>query len=137
MKVQERPDGSWSLSHLNGRCTHNHQAYDASAYSENRRLDEAALRTISTNHAANIPASQTQEALHATLKAQGLDCNIISRDIYNANAKIRREERRGKPPNVALIEKLQALKDAGELFFEYSTNLDTHRIEKMFIADAQ
>ena len=40
--------------------------------------------------------------------------------------------RQGKEPNQALIDELTALKDKGEIIFEYTINL-----EKIFIADAQ
>jgi len=45
--------------------------------------------------------------------------------------------RQGKEPNQALIDELTALKNKGEIIFEYTINPNTRRIEKIFIADAR
>ena len=45
--------------------------------------------------------------------------------------------RKDQPEMVSLIEELNELKAKGEVFFEYTFEEGTHRIQKMFIADAR
>jgi hypothetical protein len=132
IKATERPGGFWELNHLSQKfCSHNHEFNDSSAYSENRRLTDDQKAIVAQSSAANVSAGQ----IKATLRAADADCQIISRDIYNMTAKVQRDARGGKPPNEALIKELEGLREKGELYFEYTKNPGTNRIEKMFIAD--
>jgi ABC-type Zn2+ transport system substrate-binding protein/surface adhesin len=133
MKINERPDGRWQLRWMEDRCQHNHDIHDPASYHEHRRLNEAQQRIVHANHAAGISAARTQ----AALQANDPDLEIISRDIYNRTAQEARDMRQGKEPNQALIDELTALKDKGEVIFEYTINPNTRRIEKIFIADAR
>ena len=109
--------------------------HDPASYHEHRRLNGAQQRIVHANHAAGIGAARTQ----AELKANDPDLEItcISRDVYNRTAQEARDMRQGKEPNQALIDELTALKDKGEIIFEYTINPNTRRIEKILIADAR
>jgi hypothetical protein len=133
MKVNERLDGSWELRWMEGRQEHNHDVKDPASYHEHRRLNEAQQRIVHANHAAGITAARTKVAL----QADDPDIEIISRDLFNKTAQMAREMRRGKEPNQALVDELNALKERGELIFEYAIDPDTRRIQKIFIADGR
>jgi hypothetical protein len=133
MKVFERPDGSWELRWMEGRQEHNHNVHDAASYHEHRRLNEAQQRIVHTNHAAGITVSRTK----ATLQAENPDLEIISRDLFNETAKRAREMNQGKETNQALIDELTALKEKGEIVFEYMIDPHSRRIQKIFIADSR
>ncbi len=79
MKVQERPDGSWTLRYLPEPLTrlHNHEVNDPSPYHEHRKLNDDQKRLVDTNYSARISAARTKKAL----KANDPGSLIISRDI--------------------------------------------------------
>ena len=130
MKVQERPDGTWTLHHLTGRIDHNHPPTNASAYYEHRQLSKTQKEVVVAIYTAGVVTSRIKRSL----KAAEPDLEITSRDLYNQTAKIVLEIRQGQPPNEALIRELTEAKEKGELFFEYSLN-EEDRILKLFLAD--
>jgi len=60
---------------------------------------------------------------------------IVCCDIYNKAARLERDLRGGLSTNRAFIEKMNALKEKGEIVFEYTVDPDTHRLQKVFMAD--
>lgn len=133
MKVNERLDGSWELRWMEGRQEHNHSVNDVASYHEHRRLNEAQQRVVHTNQAAGITVSRTK----ATLQAEDSNLEITSRDLFNETAKRAREMNQGKETNQALIDELTALKEKGEIIFEYMVDPHSRRIQKIFLADSR
>jgi hypothetical protein len=130
LKVQERPDGSWTLHHMEKHMTHNHDFNDVTAYHEHRKLTKEQIHVVKADCTAGIQPSR----IKSSLKAANPGTHVITRDIYNHVAKLKRDSLEGKRPNEALIEKLTKQKEEGVIFFDYALSGDG-RIEKMFMAD--
>jgi FAR1 DNA-binding domain len=130
LKVQERPDGSWTLHHMEGHMTHNHDFNDITSYHEHRKLTEGQVLVVDADYTAGIQPNRIKRSL----KAANPGIHVITRDIYNHVARLKRDSLKGKRPNDALIEKLTKQKEEGAIFFEYALS-EEGRIEKMFMAD--
>jgi hypothetical protein len=120
MKVQERPNGTWTLHHL--QTQHNHPASNPASYPEHRQLSATQKQVLVANHTAGVPTNRIKRSLKTANPA----LEITSRDLYNQTAKLARDLRQGQPPNEALIQELSEAKARGELYFEYSLNDGTH-----------
>ena len=130
LRVQERPDGSWTLHHMEKYMIHNHGFNDISSYHEHRKLTEEQALVVEADYTAGVQPNR----IKGSLKASNPDTHVITRDIYNHVARLKRDSLKGKRPNEALIEKLTEQKENGVIFFEYALS-EEGRIEKMFMAD--
>ena len=83
------------------------------------------------NHNAGITANRTL----ASLRTNDSTLNYTSRDIYNKTAQLVRESRKGMSLNEALFQEFEASKGLGKLYFDYTINTETRRIERLFLAD--
>jgi hypothetical protein len=140
MKIQERPNGLWSLNRMDGSrakvpvdySSHNHPVNDARAYHEHRRLSTDQRRIVDAQRAAGVPPNRIKSAL----KAADPRLVVEIRDIYNKTAQVVREAQNGLSANEAFIANCTRLKEDGKLFFEY-TLTEEGRLEKLFLADSR
>ena len=110
--------------------THNHDFNDVTSYHEHRKLTEEQVLVVKADCAAGVQPNR----IKGSLKAANPGTHVITRDIYNHVARLKRHSLKGKRPNDVLIEKLTEQKENGVTFFEYALSEDG-RIEKMFMAD--
>ena len=115
MKIQERPNSSWTLRRMDGSkaknpvdyCSHNHGINDVKAYHEYHQLSREQVRVVRAGRAIGIPVNRVK----ASLKAIDPGLEVSSIDIYNLTIRVAREGRGGCPADEVLIEKLMKLKE--------------------------
>src|SRR6266536_3602496 len=132
VRVRETLEGTWKLSHIEGRDAYNHDAGEPTSFPEHRKLTEEQKRLVTSHHATRIPASRTA----TVLRKQGPDVYVHHRDIWNITAAVVREKRAGKSPAESLISRLEAEKADRNVYFEYRLDVDGH-IAMLFVADTR
>ncbi|KAL3421915.1 hypothetical protein PVAG01_06071 [Phlyctema vagabunda] len=81
------------------RVLHNHAAQPASAFYQHRALSVEQKELVATNYTAGIGAKHTK----SLIRQQDPEVPITTRDIWNMNAVISREQRNGLCPPEAVV----------------------------------